>query len=1173
MSRAGTSRSTGPVDLRLLRLARPARRPLVALAATSLVQAAATVGISLTAAHLVVTLLTGGSWSAALLALAGALAVRAGARAAEPIAAERVSGRVVEAARHRGLATLTRGAHTSSSVRRAGTDPATLLATGLEPLRPWYASYLPALVVAAVLPPAVVVLMLAIDPSSALTVLLTLPLVPLFAALIGWATQRQAAVQYARGGALAGHFLDVVRGLVTLKLYDRGDRQVEEVRRASRRYAGATTRVLSVAFLSSTALDLVATVSVGLVAVGAGVRLSGGDMDLWPALAVILLAPEAYRPLREAGAQFHASAQASAVMDGLDALDPRPDDASGREAGPSSPDVGARRAATGAPGVVEIRGAAVRYPGRRDDVRLPDLSVAAGELVAVAGPSGSGKTTLLRLLAGAERPRVGTVRTTDCVVVPQRAPLPLARTVREALTAGLEPDLAGAQALPDDATLRELLAALGVRLGLDTPLGDDATGISTGQRQRLAVASAVLRTRLRLAAGTPAVLLLDEPTAHLDTTAERAVATMMREVAEAGAAVVVTAHRSALIAAADRTVTVAPSTGSTAPAGSTPRTTASEPTPPSLPGTSATGARTEPGGAGSWEPEPAGRRTEQPRLWDGVRRRWASLAPRTRLVLAGVAGALSALSGIGLTAAASWLIVRAEAQPPILTLSIAVVCVRAFAIARPLWRYLERLASHDAALGQLAHWRAQVVADLLPQVPGRLTTRRGALLSRVIEDVDVRLDGLVRGAVPGGAALGALVALAAVIAVWHPVAVIALAAGIAAATAVALAAARRDRRIAVARDVARTDLRDAVVAAVENAHELAGRGSPLLRTARARGAIATRLDGRSGRVDALATGGAELAGGVLVVGAALTAAGAAAGPPETVGVLVLGSLATVEVLAALVPAWRALSAGATARGRLAALRPGRAGGDQSGNPARCDSSPGDRTARTGREAASGPLTHAGERGGLVVTDLAVGWDGTTVRDGIDLAIPPGQCAEISWPSGAGKSTLAATLTGLVPPRGGRVAVAGRPLEQLGTTELRRRVCLAGDADHVFATTLRENLRLARPDAEDAELVDALRRAHLGPWLDGLADGLDTWFDSGGHALSGGERRRLVLARALLRDPEVLILDEPEAGLDAATAVELLASLRADARARGRALLVLTHLPRVDRPARALAAVR
>src|SRR5690606_32180481 len=275
-------------------------------------------------------------------------------------------------------------------------------------------------------------------------------------------------------------------------------------------------------------------------------------------------------------------------------------------------------------------------------------------------------------------------------------------------------------------------------------------------------------------------------------------------------------------------------TGSTAPAGSTPRTTASEPTPSSLPGTSATGARTEPGGAGSWEPEPAGRRTEQPRLWDGVRRRWASLAPRTRLVLAGVAGALSALSGIGLTAAASWLIVRAEAQPPILTLSIAVVCVRAFAIARPLWRYLERLASHDAALGQLAHWRAQVVADLLPQVPGRLTTRRGALLSRVIEDVDVRLDGLVRGAVPGGAALGALVALAAVIAVWHPVAVIALAAGIAAATAVALAAARRDRRIAVARDVARTDLRDAVVAAVENAHELAGRGSPLLRTARAR---------------------------------------------------------------------------------------------------------------------------------------------------------------------------------------------------------------------------------------------------------------------------------------------------------------------------------------------------
>src|SRR5699024_1235044 len=173
--------------------------------------------------------------------------------------------------------------------RGSSTDPATLLSTGLEPLRSWFASYLPALVVAAVLPAGVVLLMLVIDASSALTVLLTLPLVPLFAALIGWATQRQASTQYARGGALAGHFLDVVRGLATLKLYDRAERQVEEVRTATHRYASATTRVLSVAFLPAAALDLVATVSVGLVAVNAGVRLAGGELDLWPALAVILL--------------------------------------------------------------------------------------------------------------------------------------------------------------------------------------------------------------------------------------------------------------------------------------------------------------------------------------------------------------------------------------------------------------------------------------------------------------------------------------------------------------------------------------------------------------------------------------------------------------------------------------------------------------------------------------------------------------------------------------------------------------------------------------------------------------------------------------------------------------------------------------------------------------------
>ncbi|MFC7403811.1 thiol reductant ABC exporter subunit CydC [Georgenia alba] len=1103
MSDDVSSSPRGPLDPRLLRAARPARRPLTGLVTLAVLQACATVGVALAATDLVVALVDGEAWLGPLVALGGALLVRAAAQAATPLAAHRVSTAVVEAARRRGLAAVARRGHAAPA---RATDPATLLSTGLEPLRPWFARYLPALVVAAVLPAAVVLLLLRIDPASAVTVLLTLPLVPLFAALVGWATGRRAAEQYHLGGALAGQFLDVVRGLVTLKLVGRADRQVEEVRSASRRYARATTRVLSVAFLSSTALDLVATVSVGLVAVGAGVRLAGGEMDLWPALAVILLAPEAYRPLREAGAQFHESAQATAVMDRLDELDvsapdrPTPaDDADDADGG-----------AAAGPGVV-LRDAAVHHPGRHGELRLPDLSVAAGELVVVVGPSGAGKSTLLRVIAGAERITRGTVRAPRCELVPQRPALPLARTVREAFTAGA--------AVPDERALR-VLDDLGVVLpaGLDTPLGDGAAGVSTGQRQRIAVARAVLQSRAALAApGTPPVLLLDEPTAHLDQPAERAVVTILRDLADAGAAVVVATHRPGLVTAADRTVAVEQARPDLRPAAA------------HAPAVPAAGAPPE---------APDG-------LLAGLHRRWSRLTPRARLGLAAVAGTLAGISGVGLTVAASWMIVRAAGQPPILTLSIAVVCVRAFAVARPLWRYLERLAGHDGGLARLADWRARVVADLVPQVPGRLTARRGALLTRVVEDVDARLDGQVRGAVPAAAAFGTLAIVALALAWWHAPALVPLAAALLTTAGLTRAVVRRDRRLAEARDVARTDLRDAVVAAVESPEELAtAQGESMLRATTARAGVASRLEGRASRLDGLLEGGGGVAGTMLVVGGAVVAALAhATAPPETVGVLVLGSLALTETLAGLAPALRAAAAGRAARGRLADL----AERDEPSRPAwHADARP--------LAPASATLTPAG----LDVQRLAVGWEGRTVRTGVDLRVGPGQVAEIGWPSGAGKSTLAATLAGLVPHHGGTFGIDGVPAELLGPDGLRRRVALAGDADHIFATTLRENLRLARPEASDADLVAALERAYLGDWFRGLLDGLDTWFDSGGHALSGGERRRLVLARALLRDPDVLVLDEPEAGLDRTTAEALLHDLREDARSRGQVLLLLRH---------------
>src|SRR5690625_3829354 len=1139
--------SKGPVDLRLLRFARAHRGRLAWLITLSVAHALTVVAAAVTAAHLVVAIFSGLPWAGSFAVLASSLALGAAVTRLRPVAAHRVATGVIATAREQVLGTVAARGSAWVAGRAARPEPvdvAGLLATGLDPLRPWFAAYLPSLVVAVVLPPSVLAVMAWADTGSALVVALTLPLVPLFAALVGWATQYQAKTQYDRGGHLAGHFLDVVRGLVTLKLVDRAHRQVQAVRESSQRYARSTTRVLSVAFLSSTALDLVATVSVGLVAVGAGVRLAGGEMALWPALAVILLAPEAYRPLREAGAQFHESAQASAVLDQLAALEQELPGASAEaptggggasaEAAEGGGDASAEAPTDGgSPVTVGMYGAHITYPGRRAPVVLPDVQVGAGELAVVSGPSGAGKTTLLRVLAGAQPLDSGAARVEgEAHYVPQRPGLPLARTVREALNAE-EHHGAGA-----DDQAAAVLAALGLpaadlEYGLDTPLGDDGAGLSAGQRHRIALARAVLAVTGPRAPRYP-VLLLDEPTAHLDAETEAAVVTCLQSLTGRGVTVVAAAHRSPILDVADRTITIS-SSAETRPAGRAP------------------------GGEPARRGEPAETRgpatpdepvTRPPKLLARSRRWWAALPPRTRFVLAAVAGAASVLSGVGLTVAASWMIIRAEARPPILTLSMAVVAVRGFAIARPLLGYAQRLAAHDAGLSLLASWRARVVADLLPRVPGRLTERRGRLLTRVVHDVDTRLSGIVAGQVPLAAAVTALAVVAAVLAWVVPVALVPLAgAVVVAGILVPWWALRADRRSATARDQAQAELHDAVIAAVENADELSGpRGGRLLTEVRRRAGRADDVEAGEAQVDGRSGGAGEVGGAILALGAVLAAGAlwhAGAMSAELLGILILGAMVLTDPLLSILPAVREAGAGARARDRLAELRA----------PAK----PVIRAAVSARPEA-GPVTDHSSSGhtGLQVSGVVAGWQETTTLRGLDLHLDAGEVVLIEGESGSGKSTLAAVLVGLLAPRTGQIRLDGVAIEDVGDRQWRTQVALAGEPDHIFASTVRQNLLLARPQATDSELDAALATACLGSWYRGLERGLDTWLDSGGRVLSGGERRRLVLARALLRRPRVLILDEPTEGLDADAASRLLSSLIDQAGAQGQMLVIFSH---------------
>ncbi|WP_346768921.1 thiol reductant ABC exporter subunit CydD [Crystallibacter degradans] len=1006
-----------------------------------------------------------------------------------------------------GNSTEARAADSSAGVG-AGSGALTVLVTrGLDSLDNYYSKYLPALVTCAVVPLLVGLRILGADWISALVVVLTIPLVPVFMILIGQHTEDKAQEAAAALDRLSDHLLELARGLPVLVGLGRAAAQTRALGDVAAEYRSRTLATLRVAFLSSLALELIATISVAVVAVFIGVRLVHGEMPLEAGLLALILAPECYQPLRDLGSAHHSS------EDGLEALK-RSNAVLGSPAG--RPLV--RADAQAGSGDIAVSNLSIRYPGRAEAVVDGlDFNVAAGGIAALAGPSGCGKTSVLEVLAGVRRDGAGAavagsvagVGADQIAWIPQH-PVPAELTVADeiALYAGLPASPAGRQAAE-----RALSQVNGTAL-IDAATGD----LSPGELRRVAVARALARVD-----NVPGVrlLLADEPTAHVDATSARAIEDALKRL-RGRITIVLVAHDPATAGLADQLIEIG--------AGASHAWGATHPAPAAGPEAEATVAVR---GAVD-EGEPA----QRPSLW----RNLAMLRPWSRPFVAALLLGLGAtLFAVSLSGLSGWLIVYASEQPPILYLMTSIVGVRFFGLGRSVLRYHERLRLHDAVFQSTDRLRTRLWNGLLQRPAGwRKLARGGGALERLIGDVDELRDVAPRAVF--APLVGVLTAVASCVAtalllpsglVWQ---ILLAAVGILVAPTLTRLADRSAQAATVGLKGESLNAFARLLGAAADLRANAAEASLLKRT--------QDLDSRTTAALQHSAWAQGLGQCLTVLACSLTAlvmvTQSAGAVPGAAAVVILMQLALVEPYAAVntaVQQWGAW------RGLGERVLPELGTEDLPSNSIE------DSQVR-------------GEFASLSLEQVSYSYPGQSrpVFSGLDLELRPGQWLAVTGPSGSGKSTLLGVLLGFLQPEQGRYLVNGQPVESV-TPGAGRGIAWTPQEAHLFNSTLRANLMLARSKADppsEAELLKAIDDVGLGSFVAGLPDGLDTRIGPNGHFLSGGQRQRVAVARALLTHAEVLLLDEPTAHLDRESAVALLADLRAAL--AGKAVVMVTHRP-------------
>ncbi|MFD1722396.1 thiol reductant ABC exporter subunit CydC [Amnibacterium endophyticum] len=847
--------SAQPSPLAALRTLRPLERYL--LGAAGSVRAAGLVLVAEGIASAIAGVTADGSPSRGALVMTGVgVLLRVLAAWATPAIAARAAAAAKQRLRAELLPALVRRPATRLGSR-------SMLATdGLDDLDDYAAEYLPALLASVTVPPLVGLVILASDPLSALILVCTVPLVPIFAALIGLHTRDRVATAMDALDRLADHLLELARGLPVLVGLSRLEQQTAALDHIAEDQRRKTSAVLRTAFLSALALELVATLSVAVIAVVIGLRLLSGDLTLAVGLAVLLLAPEVFGPLRDVGAAFHqseAGLESQRRAQHLIDTSPRPDLRHGKRAR------------------VRTTRLSVTHAGRAvAAVRELNLDVAPGSIVLLAGPSGSGKSSVIDVLAGrgaALDPQASVlgqieVEADDVAYLPQH-PRWSATTLRG--------ELEGFGA--DPTTAMQVLSTLGLAALADA----DPASCSPGEVRRLALA----RVLVRVQAGARTVLL-DEPTAHLDPASAEQVRTLLVDLARTrGCAVILVSHDPLTGALADRSVDLA--------------------------ATHCTGEKPEHGPKGA-----AATAREHRAVPVATGSAWRALLVIVRsaagqFAAATLLGAAATASSVALLGVSAWLIVRAAEEPGITALSIAIVGVRGLGIGRAVLRYAERLTAHDAALLAVSRLRNRLWLATARQGPiGRAATAPTVAIQILVLDPDRARDGVIRTAVPAltaaAALLGGVVAVTALLPAAGFVGALLLVAGGLLAVWGFIRAGTIERTAATARSAAVAATAGLLAAADDLAANGAARRA--VATALSSAAAADSASARLRRLGGVLNAIAVLITGTAAIGLLLSAVAAGTVPPAGVAVLALlplGLTGPLQQLASAASSWPLLA--------------------------------------------------------------------------------------------------------------------------------------------------------------------------------------------------------------------------------------------------------------------------